>query len=89
MPDPEASAPDNDDARGLRLALVARWARDRQARPSANFAGSSEVETAHAVGRRRPLVKGRELLGFTGATTTRDGAAMIDLERSLATLQND
>jgi RNA polymerase sigma factor (sigma-70 family) len=59
VPDPEASALDSDDARGLSVALGRLGSRDRQVLAYRYFAGLSEVETAHAAGIPLGTVKSR------------------------------
>lgn len=58
-PDPEGSALDSEDARGLALALGRIGPRDRQVLAYRYFAGLSEVETAVAVGVPIGTVKSR------------------------------
>jgi RNA polymerase sigma-70 factor (ECF subfamily) len=57
--DPESSALDADDARGLGLALGRMAARDRQVLAYRYFAGLSEAETARALGVATGTVKSR------------------------------
>ncbi len=59
VPDPEATALDADDARGLGLALGRIGVRDRQVIAYRYFAGLSEAETALAVGVAVGTVKSR------------------------------
>jgi RNA polymerase sigma-70 factor (ECF subfamily) len=58
-PDPEGSALDSEDARGLALALGRIGERDRQVLAYRFFGGLSEVETAAAVGVPIGTVKSR------------------------------
>ena len=69
VPDPEASALDNDDARGLGLALGRLGTRDRQVLAYRFFAGLSEVETAEAVGVPIGTVKSRTARALTRLRT--------------------
>jgi RNA polymerase sigma-70 factor (ECF subfamily) len=59
VPDPESSALNADDARGLGLALGRIGARDRQVLAYRYFAGLSEAETAAALGVAAGTVKSR------------------------------
>lgn len=59
VPDPEASALDADDARGLAVALGRIAVRDRQVLAYRYFAGLSEAETARALDVATGTVKSR------------------------------
>ena len=72
VPDPEASALDSDDARGLGLALGRLGTRDRQVLAYRFFAGLSEVETAEAVGVPIGTVKSRTARALTRLRTEMD-----------------
>jgi len=67
--DPEASALDRDDARGLGLALGRLGTRDRQVLAYRYFAGLSEVETAQAIGVPIGTVKSRTARALTRLRT--------------------
>jgi RNA polymerase sigma factor (sigma-70 family) len=65
VPDPESSALDAEDARGLAFALGRIGPRDRQVLAYRYFAGLSEIETAHAVGVPIGTVKSRTARALT------------------------
>ncbi|MEP7203892.1 MAG: sigma-70 family RNA polymerase sigma factor [Ilumatobacteraceae bacterium] len=69
VPDPETSALDSDDARGLGLAFGRLGTRDQQVLAYRFFAGLSEVETAHAVGVPIGTVKSRTARALTRLRT--------------------
>lgn len=68
-PDPETSALDSDEARGLGSALGRLGTRDRQVLAYRYFAGLSEVETAQAVGVPIGTVKSRTARALTRLRT--------------------
>ncbi|MEP7113654.1 MAG: RNA polymerase sigma factor [Ilumatobacteraceae bacterium] len=69
VPDPEASALGNEDARGLGLALGRLGSRDRQVLAYRYFAGLSEIETAQAAGIPLGTVKSRTARALTRLRT--------------------